>query len=516
MRVSTADQGERYSLDSQLDRIRRKAKDDNTRIRDEWIFRDCHTGKLASRPDFDALKALVRTSQPDAVYIYDVSRFARKTLDALWLKAEFKRYGVELRFVELPFEDNAAGRMMFTQMASMAEYMGAKILEDSRRGTMKCLEMGRLTHGSAPYGYRYADSAFHLDESDSNVPGITKAQVIRWIYEWRRKGTPVYRIATMLNDRGIRSAGRIGKGGVKLEGAPWSRQTVHQALNNPTYCGRHLRSGVTIQCPALVEPELWEAVQTVNVQSKVRNNGRPSRKYLLRGFVRCSLCGHRVITGGGHGHNGVLNKIYRCGHLRPSPFERYCFAPGVNTEVLDNAAWRAVWDLLRDPKTLYQLAHAEMLMQASGADAGGILQQERDTLTAQIARLRRMVKLGTEDEDTGNREILERLSRVREIEAELDSRGRVLELPPLQLVEANARNYAQGPEPSTYDRRRDILEGIVDLDMVYRRDVTRGPVELTITGKVPLPETGKKCNKGFTTYYTSDPCIPFTLKVLVA
>jgi hypothetical protein len=64
------------------------------------------------------------------------------------------------------------------------------------------------------------------------------------------------------------------------------------------------------------------------------------------------------------------------------------------------------------------------------------------------------------------------------------------------------REITTGPEPKTYERKRSILEGILDLRMNYYDG------DLEIEGKVPAPaadtSTGsgkKKCNTGLTPYF---------------
>ena len=123
-------------------------------VREDWIFTDAHSGKLESRPAFDRLKTLVRTGAPDTVYVFDVSRV--RTQDDGCIEAgrrvqEARRASSD--FVETLYEDTAAGRLGFTTMAAVAEFLGEKIIEDSKRGSLEKLEQGKLTHGSAPYGY---------------------------------------------------------------------------------------------------------------------------------------------------------------------------------------------------------------------------------------------------------------------------------------------------------------------------------------------------------------------------
>jgi hypothetical protein len=87
--------------------------------------------------------------------------------------------------------------------------------------------------------------------------------------------------------------------------------------------------------------------------------------------------------------------------------------------------------------------------------------------------------------------------RIRQIERELAAAGRVVSLPPLHAAAAALREITAGSEPKTYERRRSILEGILDLRMNYYDG------DLEITGKVPVPgaeasaDSGKKkCNSG--------------------
>ena len=74
----------------------------------------------------------------------------------------------------------------------------------------------------------------------------------------------------------------------------------------------------------------------------------------------------------------------------------------------------------------------------------------------------------------------------------------MVSLPPLHAAEAALREITTGPEPKTYERKRDILEGILDLRLNYFDG------DLEIEGKIPVPgaadaSTGsgkKKCNRG--------------------
>jgi site-specific DNA recombinase len=506
IRVSTADQGERYSPASQLRRLHEMAAADGYTVKPEDVFVDKHTGKIAARPDFERLRARVKSGAIQAVLVLSVDRFARRVEDAAAIFSEFKRHGVHLDFAEMRMEDSASSRFMFNAMCSMAEYMGEKLIADGKRGARQKLEQGLLTHGSAAYAYKYIDkrqkdgSRLEIDPSDSSVPGLSMVEVARDVYNIRKANTPTYRIVRSLNERGILSAGHWGKGGVWVPPGPWSRQTVLQMLKNPTYKGKHMRSGVEVPCPAIIDEETWNAVQRVNEQSRRQHTGRPSKnKYLLRGFLWCAKCTRRCIRSGTNGRHGAKARVYyRCGNIEYKPYKRRCAALGVEVGLIEKAAWDAIWGLLKNPALLLELGRAyyEAMGKPEGASTG-TLQRELERLTAKIATTRDMIQDNLMPYAKGKVDIRASEERIRQIEQELAAAGRVVSLPPLHAAEAALREITSGSEPKTYERRRNILEGILDLRMNYYDG------DLEITGKVPVPDAAasvgngkKKCNTG--------------------
>ena len=144
IRVSTADQAERYSLLSQLKALREKAAREGFSVREDYIFVDKHTGKVASRPAFDKLNALVKTGAVGAVFIYSVDRFARNTEDALRVAREYRHYGVRLDFVEMFFEDTPVGRFTFTQLGARPRNNGQVTRANENSIPLDSVPEGRL------------------------------------------------------------------------------------------------------------------------------------------------------------------------------------------------------------------------------------------------------------------------------------------------------------------------------------------------------------------------------------
>jgi site-specific DNA recombinase len=486
IRVSTADQGERFSLPSQLKALREKAAREGFSVREDLIFVDKHTGKVASRPAFDRMNSLVKTGMISAVFAYSVDRFSRKTEDALRLVREYKKHGVRLDFCEVFFEDTPVGRFTFTQLCAFSELWGEKIIEDSKRGSRQKLEQGLLTHGKAPFGYRYIDkrqpngSRFVIDDQ--------RVQVVRDIYNWRRSGMPTYQIAKRLHELGVQSMGRTGRGG-----GIWTRQGILNLLGNPTYKGQHVRSGIVVPCPAIIDERLWAEVQRINKETRAKYTGRPPKaRYLLRSLLYCGKCGWRCL-----GTSSKSRYYYRCGNLLRVPYIRNCDAPEVRADKIEHAAWSAIWRLLKDPALLLQLGRRYYeAMETPEGDSTADLEHEHERLAAKIKTTRRMVQDNLIDYQEGKADIRAAEERIRRIEQELAAAGRVVSLPPLQVAQAAVREICNDAEPQTYERRRSILEGILDLRLTYHNR------DLSIEGKIPVPTPAaasggqKKCNSG--------------------
>ena len=507
IRVSTLDQGERYSLPSQLKGLTELAARRGKEIPPEWVFVDKHSGKMESRPAFDKLKQLVRTGEPDEVVIYDVSRFARKTLDSLWLAADFKRHGVGLGFVEVPYEDTPTGRLTFTQMSAIAEYMGEKIIEDSKRGRMQMLASGRLDHGSAPDGYCYLNkkhgSRFELDP--------VRAQVWADIFKWRgEEHLPVYKIAQRLRLAGIPNCTEYRRGraaGVENPtGGDWLSRVILYGLDNPTYMGKHHRAGVTIDCPAIVSEELFRKCQEYKTSEACRraHTGRPSTKYLLHAFLWCDspdehgVCGHRMYSNSGSGGRKVARPFYRCHRvLAANPHTRICRAPHVYQDQIEPVAWSEIWSLLKDPARIMRLgqAHIDSQEKPTGEE-GKALDSERTARERKIGIIKREI----EDELTGYEEgraaIRQHKARISEIETQLAAlTGATVGLPPRAQLEAWCAELTGGPEPQTFEERRPVLEALRDLRIWYHDR------QMVIEGQIPVPVKSttcgdKKCDKG--------------------
>jgi DNA invertase Pin-like site-specific DNA recombinase len=482
VRVSSVDQGERYSLPSQLKADLKKAASLNYRVKREHIFVDTHSGKREKRPGFDKVRALVKTGAIKGVIIYSVDRFSRRTVHTLTVIAEFKQHGVKLHFEEGLFDDTPTGRFMLTQMAAAAEFIGEKIIEDSKRGTREKLEEGKLTHGSPAFGYRYINKREPNGARFEKTDDPKDKETIEKVFEWRgiEKLAP-HGIARRLNNAGLLSA----RGGL------WSKKTVFQLLRNPTYKGEHRRQGITVPCPAYVSAALWDTAQRVTEESRRKHQGRPQTRnlYLFTGYLFCDKpgCGWRCTTNPGSRKGHKPRPFYRCNNVEWKPYKRRCDERQIFQDIIEPAGWSAIWGLLKDPERLLSMgkAYYDKLARADSVGCAP-LEAERTRLENSIATTQKMMQDGLMAYAKGAATIRSHQKRITEITQELLALGRIRPLPTLAQAKAGLNEILDPrDEPKTHEERRPILNMIIDLRLGYYKG------NLKITGKVPIPANNR-------------------------
>jgi hypothetical protein len=369
---------------------------------------------------------------------------------------------------------------------------GSELFETKRRsrgGRKKAHAQQKPCNTGACYGILYVDKYsrdangrsqyFMEDPEGSSVGGLSKREVVRNVFDWRSHNRlRTSAIRRRLNDAGILTAGLKKKDGSwQYKPGPWSRQTVIQMLKNRHYIGEHCEGGklVDVPCPQFIERDVFEGVQAMFKESKEIHNGRPTTKHLLSGFLRHRKCNRRYNTKGGRYPSYISgNRDNRLG----TPL---CDCPQIRCTTIEDVAFHAIWRILTQAEIL--LANAKAYYDSLPSQkATAKLEKNRAVIQSRIERTRRMVKIGTEDEDKGNAEILEDMREVAKIQAELRAANSVMGLPPLHVIEAGCRQIAEGPAPETYEERRPILEKLADLKIFYDHDHI-----VEITGKVPVP-----------------------------
>ncbi len=132
--------------------------------------------------------------------------------------------------------------------------------------------------------------------------------------------------------------------------------------------------------PAIVSEEIWKKAQQT-LRSNLLFAARSARnQYLLRGLIKCGLCGLTYVGVAANRPNGKRECYYRCnGSHSPSIYAEggRCQSKAVRGDRLEQQVWSDVEAFLRNPEPVLEQLHARLESDAQGSDK----------IRAQVARL---------------------------------------------------------------------------------------------------------------------------------
>lgn len=339
-RVSTEDQAGAKTIANQVDFARRYCELQGLKIYDFYLD-DGVSGAVAleNRPAGAKMMEDARRGAFGAVYVYRLDRLARTTLDILRTHEKLTGLNIVLKSMTESFDTSTpSGKFFMTTLGGIAEIERATIAERMRVGKHRAVREGRWPGGPPPYGYFLEQKRLAVNE--------TEAEVVKLIYHlYCGQGMDTVNIADYLTARGFPTPASLRVRGGHPAGK-WHGNKVWCILTSSTYRGVYVygkrgqnAQPVKMDCPAIISSEIWEKAQQKLKKNYFNARRNAKREYLLRGLVKCGLCG-RSYCGDGSDRQGRKH-YYRCtgnssfrGKLVPR-----CGAGSVPAEVLEQIVW---------------------------------------------------------------------------------------------------------------------------------------------------------------------------------
>lgn len=212
------------------------------------------SGGNVERPGLKKLLAEITARRVRVVVVYKVDRLTRSLADFAKLVELFDAHGVSFVSVTQAFNTTTSmGRLTLNVLLSFAQFerevTGERIRDKIAASKKKGMWMG----GFAPIGYGPHERSLAIDD--------VQAERVREIFRLYRELESVDRLHAELQQRGWRTPARVlpRPGGDR----PFTRGHLYRILGNPVYIGQIVHKGVAYpgQHLAIVEPELWQAVQ---------------------------------------------------------------------------------------------------------------------------------------------------------------------------------------------------------------------------------------------------------------
>lgn len=261
------------------------------------------SGGTMKRPALQRLLADVQARRLRIVVVYKVDRLTRSLADFAKIVEQFDTYGVSFVSVTQQFNTTSSmGRLTLNVLLSFAQFerevTGERIRDKIAASKQKGMWMG----GMVPIGYRANGRTLEVDAAD--------AALVERLYSRYLALGSVRELKDELDRDGIVTPRRVSSGGRAYGGRPFSRGQLYRVLASPVYLGKiqHKDQVHAGQHPAIIEPEVWEAVQAKlleNRQGHRQRQATPSTSLLAGRLVDHQ--GRRLIPS----HSQKRAKRYR-------------------------------------------------------------------------------------------------------------------------------------------------------------------------------------------------------------
>ncbi len=496
-RVSTEEQQQRQSIRTQIEFGERYCQLHGLTI--HQIYADesiSGTVPLDRRPEGSQILQDARLKKFDQLLVFRLDRLGRDTRLTLNAVADLEALGVRIRSMTEEFDTaTPTGRLMLTLLSGFATHEREVIRERCVAGTLRVAEAGVWLGGIVPFGYRKVGEKrdARLAISEEPIPGLamSEADVIREVFRMATADKHSCRvIAERLNSHGIPCAyvrdSRLALRGKRREKTSglWRPGRIRGLITNKTYMGIHefgkrTRSGrevITRPVPAIVTEDTWRKAQG-NLRSHILFSPRNAKnEYLLRGLIKCALCGHTYVGIAANRPNGKREFYYRCNAAHsPSIYAGVgrCQSKPVRGDELERQVWSDIESFLRNPEQLLEQLHARLESDSQGvavireqAVHLGELIEAKSGERNRVLALYRRGRLSDVDLDT----------QLGEIDREETTLG-------AQLAELQSRLTGADSVASTVSSAQDFLERLRDrLDQPATWQQKRRLVEVLVAG----------------------------------
>ena len=267
------------SLDSQVDAMKKLAKDLNLKIVKE--FREEKSAKEPNnRPMFSEMIKMLERGEADAILCWHINRLSRNPIDSGILQWHLQKEIIkEIQTHEKKFlpTDNV---IVLNVESGMANQSIRELSSGVKRGIEKKLRNGDYPN-NAKIGYLNDKLNKKIIVDPERFGYIKKA------FEMYGSGSySLKQVANTLYDEGFRSR----------KGNKYHKDKVRKVLQDPFYYGVMFVQGVFYNAnhKPLVSKDLFNKVQDI-IAGKNRSRYK-KHFYPLRGFMTCNVCGCLLTT----------------------------------------------------------------------------------------------------------------------------------------------------------------------------------------------------------------------------
>ena len=220
-RVSTDKEDQLNSLAAQQEYFREHTKEHGYELIKIYADEGITGTKKRNRKEFQKMLTDAKLGRFDVLFVKDVSRFARNTVDSLESVRMLKDYNVDIVFVNNQGILETSSELMFTIMSAMAQEESVSMSKRVKFGKRQNAYKGHVPN--IVYGYdKIPGEYFSLKINEE------EADTVRRIFRlYTEAGVGSLAIAQLLNAEGKRTK----------RGCLWSQNAIGRILRNKIYIG---------------------------------------------------------------------------------------------------------------------------------------------------------------------------------------------------------------------------------------------------------------------------------------
>jgi len=383
--------------------------------------------KMDTREKLTEMRELT-SADVDRIFIWDITRLARRAIDFISIINEFTEKGICIYFKdkEIRTLDDNGEQNMFTSMylyilGLFAQMDGENLKAKMLSGKEYALSKGHSYTSNAAFGYYIKDKHLFINEDE--------AIYVRQAFELYKEGKDLQYITDIFNANKVPLKS-------KKTNIVWVKGTISQLLANSVYYGKGKRvlnskkpEKITryFDAPAIISKELYDSCRKRASENASFQDKSKKIVSLLRGLLVCGLCGKYYVMGSNK------HRDYRDGDIRANRNRRLgCKNGSIKGDVADDLVWnviKGVYDYrtFRE-KSIIEKEKSKILLEKNQDDIEKF-NKEISSFDIRFSRLSNAYLKGlyTDDEFTKEKKsIVEDKARIEKIISELKSSNLIL------------------------------------------------------------------------------------------
>ncbi len=325
-RYSSYNQTE-MSIEGQVAECKSYAEKNGLFIVHEYIDR-AQSATSDRRPEFLHMVADSEWGNFEVILVYQLDRFARNMNDAGYYKKILAQNGVRVVSAKENIASDSSGVIQEGMLFTMGQWYSAQLSEKVTRGMRQRAAQFKYNGGNLTYGYA-------IDKDGHYILDKRTAPIVKEIFERTAAGEVGTEIMKDLNRRGIKT----------VRGNIFGKNSFQSILRNERYKGTYIYGDMKFPnaIPRIVSDELFDEVQAILGEKKIRGHRPAIEDYLLTGKLYCGHCKDQMNGTSGKSHTGRVYRYYTCSNA-----PKKCDKKNVKKEFIESLVLKECRDMLTD------------------------------------------------------------------------------------------------------------------------------------------------------------------------